>query len=59
MDDSIKVARWFIDFIANLIVCFAEKHFLDDHGKLSMEEIEIGEAPVLDDVKMPFFVKSP
>jgi hypothetical protein len=57
--ETMSVAGWFMDFIEGCMICVTEKHFLDGQDALAMEDVDIGETPSLDEVQIPFFVRTP
>lgn len=48
-----------MDFIEGCMISVTEKHFLDGQDALAMEDVDIGETPSLDEVQIPFFVRTP
>ena len=54
LQDAMKVARWFGDFLGECLLIIANKHL-----GLKSYEVDIPEPPNINEVALPFFIKEP
>jgi len=55
--DVSRVAGWFLQFASGGLSAFAARH-LQEHAGGSLVEVEIEDLPHIDQVRIPFFVRS-
>ena len=57
--DIVKVHRLLLTFIHNFMKVAVDRHFVMTDSNPVVEEIEIGELPSLENLRLPFFVNAP
>lgn len=58
MDESAEVVGWFNEAAQGIMAEIADQYLLEDDGKITMEEINIGGVPMAEDIEIPYFFDS-